>query len=125
MWERKVPKVRNGIISFKLQKQKKIYFLKFDSFFHPLNDYYLGDPFKRIFISQIKEVLNGQQTEVLIALKSGEKLASKKNRFKSKNVEITDGISFSIIFKDHSNPLDLLADDADTVNKWVDIFSLE
>ena len=109
-------------------KSKKIFLLPSSNlivFLYPLNDYYVGDPFKRIFISQIKEVLNGQQTEVLIALKSGEKLASKKNRFKSKNVEITDGISFSIIFKNHSNPLDLLADDADTVNKWVNIFSLK
>ena len=113
-------KSKNNFISkFLLSSSNLIVFL------YPLNDCYVGDPFKRIFISQIKEVLNGQQTEVLIALKSGEKLASKKNRFKSKNVEITDGISFSIIFKDYSNPLDLLADDADTVDKWVNIFSLE
>ena len=105
----------NFFVSFRIE----FFLIKYLCYYH------LGDPSKRIFISQIKEVLNGQQTEILIALKSGEKLASKKNRFKSKNVEITEGISFSIIFKDHSDPLDLLAYDPDTVNKWVNIFYLE
>ena len=55
----------------------------------------------------------------MIDLKTGEKLASKKNRFKTKNVEIEEGVCFSIIFKNHSTPLDLLAEDTDTVSKWV------
>lgn len=55
----------------------------------------------------------------MIELKTGEKLASKKNRFKTKNVEIEEGVCFSIIFKNHSTPLDLLAEDTDTVSKWV------
>ena len=67
-------------------------------------------------------MLQGQQTELFIDLKTGEKLASKKNRFKAKNFEVTESCCFSIIFKNHSIPLDLLANDTDTANKWVSNF---
>ena len=57
----------------------------------------------------------------MLGLRNGEKLASKKNRFKTKDVEITEDSCFSIIFKSHSKPIDLVAEDADSANKWVNI----
>ena len=74
---------------------------------------------KKIFISQIKEVLSGHQTEIFINLKNGANLASKKNHFKKKILDITEQKCFSIAFKNHSLPIDLVAEDIETAKKWV------
>ena len=72
------------------------------------------------FISQIKEVPYGHHTEILVNLKNnGGHLATKKNHFKTKILDIHEKKCFSIIYKNHSLPIDLVAEDVETANKWV------
>ena len=79
-----------------------------------------ADSSKKVFISQIKEVPYGHHTEIFINLKNnGGHLAAKKNPLKTKILDIHEKKCFSIIYKNHSLPIDLVAEDIESADKWV------
>ena len=95
----------------------------------------LGDPSKRIAVSTVKSVLEGHQTNTFKELiprkvrnnknanevEMTVKIAAKKNRLHKKELDAAEDKCFSITFKDHSPPLDLLAEDISTRNMWVGV----
>jgi hypothetical protein len=52
-------------------------------------------------------------------VKNGGNLSIKKSTFRRKDLDITEQKCFSINFHNDSLPLDLVAEDVETANKWV------
>ena len=84
-----------------------------------LCDFTSANSSQKILISTIKEVLSGHKTDTFEKAKNGQNFPVKKNPFKSKVLDISEQKCFSITFNDARLPLDLVAKDVETANKWV------